>query len=474
MHRNITTPISIPSTMKAHHTLPLLTILCLMTMHAVAQTIGGGNQHSVLLCAPGQLRSTGLAMFGQLGNGTTDATTTHVPVSMLDGVERISVYQHQTIALRNDGTVWTFGYQVGTTGTFDALPVQVAGLTNIIDVAIGFAHAVALRSDGTVWTWGDGLFGQLGNGQMGPGTVSLTPVQVSGLSNIISIAAGGYHTLALRNDNTVRAWGLNANGQLGDATLNNSAFPVNVIGPTATALAVGNNHSLMLRSDGSIWAWGHNAQGALGDGTTVDKATPVPSLANTGFVSVKAGVDHSMAIRDDGTAWAWGYNAYGRLGDGTWTNRLEPVAVLGLSDVLEVAGAAGHSLARTADGAIWVWGNNEFGQFGNGTLTSSLVPLQVDVECGDPSSTGITSERERTTWTIRPNPASDVFHITLTQGTPHTRIWLTDPTGRVVIAPRSVTGPHLELAVNGLPAGVYFVHLLFPDGYAESQRVVVQ
>lgn len=99
---------------------------------------------------------------------------------------------------------------------------------------------------------------------------------------------------------------MNADGQLGDVTTENRASPVNVVGPTATAVAGGNNHSLMLREDGSIWGWGYNDQGQIGDGTNVGKTGPVPSLATSGFTGVKAGVFHSLALKEDGTAWAWG------------------------------------------------------------------------------------------------------------------------------------------------------------------------
>ena len=88
----------------------------------------------------------------------------------------VSVQQAQTIVLGTDGTVWTWGQRVGTTDVFDSIPYHVPGLNNVVQVAMGFGHAAALRADSTVWVWGSGLFGQLGNGQMGPGTVTLAPI----------------------------------------------------------------------------------------------------------------------------------------------------------------------------------------------------------------------------------------------------------------------------------------------------------
>ena len=454
-----------------HSILSILIALLCAPLIGHSQTLGAGNLFSAFLCAPGGLSASGSGTYGQLGNNATAEHNLAVPVAMTDEVTMLSVQQQQAMALGIDGTVWTWGQRVGTSEVYDSVPYHVPGLNNVTQVAMGYGHAAALRADSTVWVWGSGLFGQLGNGQFGPDNVALTPIQVPGLFGVTAIATGGYHTLALLADGSIRSWGLNANGQLGDVTFANRASPVNVVGPTATAVAGGNNHSLMLRSDGSIWAWGGNAEGELGDGTDVDKSGPVPSLAISGFTSVKAGSFHSLALKNDGSAWAWGDNFYGRLGDGTETERWSPVQVTGLSNVVEICGGVGHSLARTADGGIWAWGNNQWGQLSIGTNTNSLVPVRVQLDCG---FAAISESDEMHPLTVQPNPFrnSVVVHLpALSKGGTFT---LYDACGRAVIPATRFTGDALTVQRGELPEGLYILQVQQANGSRQAVRLMAE
>ena len=436
-----------------------------------AQTLGAGNQFSVFLCAPQGLSSCGSDYYGQLGNTSSIDQNIAFPVAMPDEVTMVSVQQQQAIVLGADSTVWTWGQRVGTTEVYDSIPYHVPGLTGVIQVAMGFAHAAALRADSTVWVWGGGLFGQLGIGQMGPGTLSLSPIQVPGLTGVVSIATGGYHTLALRADGSIRSWGMNADGQLGDVTTENRASPVNVVGPTAIAVAGGNNHSLMLRADGSIWGWGYNEQGQIGDGTNVTKTGPVPSLANSGFTSVKAGVFHSLALKEDGTAWAWGYNHYGRLGDGTQTDRWSPVQVTVISNVVEICGGAGHSLARTSDGGAWGWGNNEWGQLSIGTNTNSPVPVRSLVDCGFRS---IAEQVALPPLSPQPNPFLTEVTVQMPAGTNGGTYTLWDACGRSVFPATRFGGTSLFISRGSLPSGAYILHVEHENGMRQTIRLMAE
>ena len=122
------------------------------------------------------------------------------------------------------------------------------------------------------------------------------------------------------------------------------------------AIAGGDSHSLALKSDGTVWAWGYNGCGQLGDGSTTNRLTPVQVSGLTGVVAIAGGGSHSLALKSDGTVWAWGCNDYGQLGDGTTTNRLTPVQVSGLTGVVAIAGGGAHSLALKSDGTVWAWG----------------------------------------------------------------------------------------------------------------------
>ncbi len=112
---------------------------------------------------------------------------------------------------------------------FNATPAQVSGLTGVTAVAAGSFHSIALKNDGTVWVWGGNPDGQVGNGTSDP--YNRTPVQVSGLTSVTVIAAGSQHNLALKSDGTVWAWGENSSGQLGIGITGNSInAPVQVSG----------------------------------------------------------------------------------------------------------------------------------------------------------------------------------------------------------------------------------------------------
>jgi alpha-tubulin suppressor-like RCC1 family protein len=171
-------------------------------------------------------------------------------------------------------------------------------------------------------------------------------VQVlGGLSDVINVAAGASHSLAVKTDGTVWAWGYNNYGQLGNNTTVQKNAPVQVSGLSGvTNVAAGESYSLALKRDGTVWAWGWNLFGQLGDNTTVDKSTPVQVSGLSDVIAVAAGYYHSLALKRDGTVWAWGYNGNGALGDGTTASSSTPVQVQGLGAVTLMAAGRFHSL----------------------------------------------------------------------------------------------------------------------------------
>jgi alpha-tubulin suppressor-like RCC1 family protein len=248
-------------------------------------------------------------------------------------------------------------------------------IPNAVAVSGGWGHSLAIRSDGIVWAWGANWAGQLGDGT---NSRSLAPVVVSGLSDVVAVAAGGDHSLALKSDGTVWAWGDNYFGQLGDGSNSNRNVPVQVPSLSdVVAVAAGGRHSLAVKSDGTVWAWGENFFGQLGDGSNSRSPVPVAVSGLSDVVAIAAGYAHSLALKSDGTVWAWGDNWSGQLGDGTNTTRNVPVAVSGLTDVVAIAAGYGHSLALKSDGTVWAWGDNWSGQLGDGTNSPSLVPVAV-------------------------------------------------------------------------------------------------
>jgi alpha-tubulin suppressor-like RCC1 family protein len=146
---------------------------------------------------------------------------------------------------------------------------------------------------------------------------------------------------------------------------------------TATAMSAGNAHGLARLSDGTVRAWGHNGSGQLGDGTLTQRTSPITVTGLSNIVAVAAGASHSLALDSSGVVWAWGLNAQGRLGDGTTTDRLTPVTAIGLPAIASIAAGATHSLAIATDGTVWAWGRNDQGQLGDGTQTDRWTPVKI-------------------------------------------------------------------------------------------------
>jgi len=283
-----------------------------------------------------------------------------LPAGSYDGVERAAGSASLTVRVDAAGLDALLGSPW-------AASVATADNSEMQRLAAGWYHSLAIKTDGSLWAWGYNGAGQLGDGTT---TQRLTPVQV--LTEVAAVVAGFEHSLAIKTDGSLWAWGVNYYGGLGDGTTTNRSTPVQVLTGVA-AVSGGGYHSLAIKTDGSLWAWGANVYGQLGDGTRTNRSTPVQVL--TGVAAVEAGYEHTLALKTDGSLWAWGDNGYGQLGDGTTTDRWTPVHIL--TGVTAVSVGWYHSLAIKTDGSLWAWGYNGGGQLGDGTTTKRLTPVQV-------------------------------------------------------------------------------------------------
>ena len=349
------------------------------------------HDHSVALQADGTLWAWGANRGGQLGNGQLQSGVVPafvIPSSTPDSWASVSGGIYYSVALKSNGTLWAWGYnefaQLGNGTTTDQpspSPAQIGSDNDWVAVSGGYAFGLALKANGTLWGWGDN-----GNGQVGDGTTirKLSPVQIGTDNDWAAISAGAlYHSLAIKANGTLWAWGRNESGQLGDGTLVNKSAPVQI--GTANdwvAVSAGGAHSLALKSNGTLWAWGYNGQGAphfgmLGDGTTVNRSSPVRIGSDNTWREISAGYIHSTGRKSDGTIWVWGGNHQGELGLGGFTSVTIPTQV-GVGDTWRTISAKNDTThAIGSDGALWGWGDSTFGQVGDGTNARSLFPLQI-------------------------------------------------------------------------------------------------
>lgn len=340
--------------------------------------LAAGRVFGLALQPDGTVWGWGNGDSGALGTAGLGGTRGPMQLSGLDGVTAIAAGQDHALALRNDGTVWAWGSnQKGQLGAGDFTgtqtcsdffgsypcrpqPTQVVGLTDVVAIAAGHDHSVALKSDGTVWTWGFNGFDELGSdapGQCGSFPCdSAVPVRagdMNGFGGVKAISAQGYYTAALKTDGTVWTWGANYDGELGSGTFGgNRRAPAPVVGESGTGtlssveqVAAGHSHALALETDLTVRSWGNNDHGGLGDGTTTDRATPVPVSGLPTTKMLAAGWDHSLAVLTDGTLRAWGWNDSGQLGDGSQVDRSSPVRAVGLAGVTSISAHERLSLA---------------------------------------------------------------------------------------------------------------------------------
>ncbi len=340
-----------------------------------------GNGHNCAILADATVHCWGGGASGRLGNGTTTDSPTPVPVTGLTGVHSVSAGVNHTCAVAGGmGHCWgdnEFGQLGDGTQQAALTPVAVSGLTGALSISAGGAHTCAKLGDGTIKCWGRNTSGQLG---IGSNADSAVPVAVKGLSGVVSVGAGNAYTCALMSDSTVFCWGLNFHGQLGNGTNDDSATPVAVPGLSGVeaVVASGLSHTCALMSDGTVRCWGRNDFGQLGDGTTANASTPITVPGVSGATAVSTGWSHTCALLSDGSVVCWGRNNQGQLGDGTRVDSTAPVLVNGLANVQAVAAGLDHTCALITDGTVRCWGFNQVGEIGDGTTGSHvLVPSTV-------------------------------------------------------------------------------------------------
>ncbi len=381
-----------------------------------------GAWHTCVIFADQSVRCAGRNTLGQVGDGTFQSQSSPAVIGGLANALDVEGGAEHTCALIGDGTMKCWGTNFtgqlgdGTMGGLAGVPQPVQNITTAIKAVPGGFHTCTLLSDRTVRCWGRNQDGQVGNGDST--TDVALPQAVTGLSGVADLAAGWYHTCALMPDRTALCWGRNSRGQIGNATDTTPVpTPTPVSGLTgATALALGGYHACALLQNGSVQCWGDSDFGQVGSpGLTFSKVpATVSGIANA--IAVSSGFKHSCAVLGNGTVWCWGLNDFGQLGDGTLTSSATPVRVQNIAGATAVAAGGFHTCAVMADRSVQCWGENDFGELGNGTVTNSTMPVKMDgtgltwtssnPSVGTVSAAGIVSAVGRGTATVT---ATDAF-----------------------------------------------------------------
>jgi alpha-tubulin suppressor-like RCC1 family protein len=307
---------------------------------------------------------------GQLGDGSTEKRISPTRISPEDKWKALAAANARTLALKEDGTLWMWGYD-SISNLSQTAPVQIGSDNDWTAIAAGFDHNLALKTDGTLWAWGGNWAGQLGDGTF---NYQSMPTQISDYSDWVAIAAGETHSIAIREDGSLWAWGLNDNGQLGDGSFESKVEPTRIGSDSDwRAVAAGSSHNLALKADGSLWAWGNNWSGQLGNGTEEGRITPTQIGSDTDWAKVFANNTQSMAIKSDGSLWIWG-------DDGNSEKLTIPSQVGNEGGWTEVAIGEGYTIALKSDGSLWGWGRNEDGQLGDGSTVDRIDPTRIASE----------------------------------------------------------------------------------------------
>jgi len=349
-----------------------------------ATAVAAGGDHTCALLANGTVSCWGRDGLGQIGQPAVNAIPTPTVVPGLAGVTAIAAGDAHTCALLADGTVECWGDdsrdQLGSTvqsGSTSA-PTAVPGLSGVTAIAAGIQSTCALLAGGTVKCWGDNTHGQLGNAAGLPGTAQLTPTTVVNVGGAIALGSGYDHACALLGSGQLRCWGRDDHGQLGDSQTTDKSSPVPVPGVVAAAVAPGLNDTCALLGSGAVWCWGLAHYG----GSAVDVNMP-PQAVHGDFLPglVSTGASHTCALTAARTVECWGSNSLGQLGLGGVAGPVaKPTTVPGLANVIALSAGSYHTCAVLIDGTARCWGDNAKGELGNGdsgTGHLSNVPVTV-------------------------------------------------------------------------------------------------
>jgi alpha-tubulin suppressor-like RCC1 family protein len=371
----------------------------------------------------GSLWSWGTNGFGQLGDGTTNNASAPIQIGTLTSWAKVFGMPLASAngAIRSTGTLWAWGESgtlqgwtgVGFFQTPAVYPVQfgqklmsngsIGGINQVGSFASPNRFTSFVDTGGRLWAKGLNSSGQLGLGD----TTNRTDIlyQVGTLTNWASVSCGSNHTLAVKTDGTLWAWGNNDLGELGNGSTTNYSSPIQIGTLTNwSKVQAGRSFSIAIKTNGTLWTWGANANVQLGDGTIVDKSSPVQIGTVTTWSSIEKHSYGGYALRSDGSIWLWGTNQSESMA--TLGTQSQPAQLGTLTNWSKLAKTSaetyGLSVIKT-DGTLWAWGYNNYGQLGISNTSATSSPTQVGtlttwVDCGMAQYNSIGIRSDNTVW----------------------------------------------------------------------------
>lgn len=350
--------------------------------------VAAGERHSCAIVAGGYVKCWGDNDYGQLGDGTTVASSVALDVPGLAGATALSAGEAHTCALVATPvpTVKCWGRnQLGLTQS-TATPTAVSSLDNPVRIASGRDFNCALQADGVVKCWGVNGAGQLGNGNTTSIGTPTTTVQNLPAGGAVDVVAGSNFACARNADSSVHCWGSGGIGQLGHGVFGNSSVAVRALPGGAVALAAGTDHACAIVTSGQALCWGGNTRGQLGDNSTTQRNTP--TLVQFGALSAAARIaaGNQFTCASDVGTWCWGDNRKGQFGDGTSGSndyRIAPVQVGGSgadTTYQRIAAGGQHVCGIDGFGGVRCWGDNVDGEVGDAYQYPQRTPVDTQLD----------------------------------------------------------------------------------------------
>jgi alpha-tubulin suppressor-like RCC1 family protein len=440
-------------------TLPITLICFLFCLSLSAQcweNINSGREHTFAQKTDGSSWVWGNNYYGAYGNGSTNYVDFPTEMQQSTQWSTLVAGAQNSFGIKADGSLWAWGknsYGILCDGTtMDRLsPIQIGTDTKWQKIEAQ-SQVIALKTDGTLWSWGFGIFGQLGIGSdpLSQGT----PIQIGADSDWIEISAGSRHSMAIKANGTLWAWGNNDSGQFGVGNNMGTNAPIQVgTGTDWKQINAGNDYSIAMKTDGTLWACGWGQYGQLGTGTTDNSSTFQQIGTDNDWKIIKVGVLFNLAIKNDGSLWGWGLNNLYQLGINSTTTQFTAPKQVGTDlDWATIEAGDEYGIGVKTNGSLWAWGYNLNGQLGDGTTDTRLTPTQIGACISDTHEQSIADN----TYTIAPNPTTDFFTITSTKQASFD-LKLTSAEGKTLLSGRFNQDKVFDLSAYA--AGVYFLNI---------------